>query len=152
MSSHRTHRRIMGPSLAAALLAPIFTVALSAMPACAQATREAGMIHQLRIYEIYEGNKAAFHARFRDHAMRIMRRYDFQIVAVWESKLSDRIEFVYMLSWPDRATLDDRWAKFMADPEWADIKKRTAAEHGTLVGRIDSRILALTDYSPLPHL
>ncbi len=26
------------------------------------------MIHQLRIYEIVENNKAAFHARFRDHA------------------------------------------------------------------------------------
>ena len=31
------------------------------------------MIHQLRIYEIFERNKAAFHARFRDHAMRIKR-------------------------------------------------------------------------------
>ena len=26
------------------------------------------MIHQLRIYEIFEHNKAAFHDRFRDHA------------------------------------------------------------------------------------
>jgi hypothetical protein len=31
------------------------------------------MIQQLRIYEIFENNKAAFHARFRDHAARIMR-------------------------------------------------------------------------------
>jgi hypothetical protein len=32
------------------------------------------MIHQLRIYEIFENNKDAFHARFRDHAARIMKR------------------------------------------------------------------------------
>src|SRR5947199_337921 len=44
------------------------------------------MIHQLRIYEIFEQNKAAFHARFRDHAARLMRRYDFQIVAMWEAQ------------------------------------------------------------------
>jgi hypothetical protein len=31
-------------------------------------------VHQLRIYEIFEASKAAFHARFRDHAARIMRR------------------------------------------------------------------------------
>jgi hypothetical protein len=30
------------------------------------------MIHQLRIYEIFEANKDAFHARFRDHAARII--------------------------------------------------------------------------------
>ncbi|HEX3524813.1 MAG TPA: hypothetical protein VHT52_22335 [Stellaceae bacterium] len=34
------------------------------------------MIHQLRIYEIFEDTKNAFHARFRDHAARIMRRYE----------------------------------------------------------------------------
>jgi hypothetical protein len=28
------------------------------------------VIHQLRIYEIFDNNKKAFHDRFRDHAMR----------------------------------------------------------------------------------
>ncbi len=41
------------------------------------------MIHQLRIYEIFERNKAAFHDRFRDHAARIMRSYGFDIIAMW---------------------------------------------------------------------
>jgi hypothetical protein len=31
------------------------------------------VIHQLRIYEIFEHNKAAFHTRFRDHAAWLMR-------------------------------------------------------------------------------
>ena len=52
------------------------------------------MIQQLRIYEIFEMNKAAFHARFRDHAARIMRtKYGFRIVAMWETKSCDRTEF-----------------------------------------------------------
>jgi hypothetical protein len=55
------------------------------------------MIQQLRIYEIFEKNKAAFHARFRDHAARIMRtRYDFRIVAMWETQFGDRTEFAYL--------------------------------------------------------
>jgi hypothetical protein len=41
------------------------------------------VIHQLRIYEIFDSNKNAFHDRFRDHAMRIMAKYDFKIVATW---------------------------------------------------------------------
>jgi hypothetical protein len=28
------------------------------------------VIHQLRVYEIFDGNKKEFHDRFRDHAMR----------------------------------------------------------------------------------
>ena len=44
-------------------------------------------IHQLRNYEIFEDTKDAFHARFRDHATRIMRRYGFHIVAMWEAKM-----------------------------------------------------------------
>ena len=106
------------------------------------------MIHQLRIYEIFEHNKRAFHERFRDHAARIMRRYGFQIVAMWEAKGPERTEFVYILEWPDEATEKRAWEAFMADNEWAEIKRRTASQHGTLVGKIEDRLLVLTDYSP----
>jgi hypothetical protein len=105
-------------------------------------------IHQLRIYEIFDGNKKAFHDRFRDHAMRIMAKYDFKIVATWETKKGDRTEFVYLLEWPDKETMKGRWAKFMADREWADIKKETSRIHGSMVGEIEDRTLELTDYSP----
>ena len=105
-------------------------------------------IHQLRIYEIFEGNKQPFHDRFRDHAMRIMAKYDFKIVAIWETRTGDRTEFIYLLEWPDKETMTDRWAKFMADQEWADIKKETGKVHGRLVGNIEDRVLQLRDYSP----
>ncbi len=106
------------------------------------------MIHQLRIYEIFENNKQAFHARFRDHASRIMAKYDFNIIAIWETRNKERTEFVYLLEWPDRETLTERWSRFMADLEWIEIKRQTAAIHGTLVGEIQDRVLEITDYSP----
>jgi hypothetical protein len=106
------------------------------------------LIHQLRVYEIFERNKAAFHARFRDHAMRIMTKYSFDFVAVWESKTDRRTEFVYLLTWPDVATMEAAWHEFRADEEWKDIKRVTNAEHGDLVGEIEDRILAPTPYAP----
>ena len=106
------------------------------------------VIHQLRIYEIFDGNKKAFHDRFRDHAMRIMAKYDFKIVATWESKKDNRTEFVYLLEWPDKETMTDRWEKFLHDPEWIKIKKETGEMNGPLVGEIQDRTLYLTDYSP----
>jgi NIPSNAP len=123
------------------------TVALSQTPNKGiKAT--ADVIHQLRIYEIFDSNKVAFHERFHDHAMRIMARYGFKIVATWESRHDNRTELVYLLEWPDAETMKERWATFMADREWAEIKKATAEAHGQLVGDIEDRTLELTDYSP----
>src|SRR4026209_53399 len=106
------------------------------------------VIHQLRIYEIFDSNKRAFHDRFRDHAMRIMAKYDFKRVATWESKKDNRTEFVYLLEWPDEKTMNDRWEKSLRDPEWIKIKKETGEINGPLVGEIQARTLYLTDYSP----
>jgi len=53
-------------------------------------------IHQLRIYEIDRTKRVAFHARFRDHAVRIMESYDFRISAMWESDTDGRLEFIYL--------------------------------------------------------
>ena len=106
------------------------------------------MIHQLRIYEIFERNKAAFHDRFRDHAARIMRAYGFDIIAMWETQTDDRTEFVYLLAWPDEPTMRSAWARFMADEEWKEIKRVTSAQYGDLVGAIQDRVLVPTSYSP----
>ncbi len=106
------------------------------------------MIHQLRIYEIFEHNKAAFHARFRDHAARIMATYGFEIVAMWEARSNERTEFVYLLAWPDDAVKREAWARFMVDEEWKEIKRVTSAQHGSLVGAIDDRTLVPTAYAP----
>ena len=127
----------------------LFSSLLLALPL---ATFAATPVHQLRIYEIFDHNKQAFHDRFRDHAMRIMKKYDFNIVAMWEVKNGARTEFVYLLEWPDEQTMKDRWAKFMADQEWSDIKKETGAKYGKLVGEIQDRTLHLTAYSPQKEL
>jgi len=123
----------------------VLAAALAAAPAAA-----AEPVQQLRIYEIFEPNKAAFHARFRDDAMRIMRRHGFRIVSMWEAKSAEKTEFVYLLDWPDQQTMKAAWAAFMADPEWAEIKRVTGARHGQMVGEIQDRTLRLTDYSPRP--
>src|SRR5204862_6732375 len=115
--------------------------------------REMPMIQQLRIYEIFEKNKAAFHARFRVHAARIMQtRYGFRIVAMWETRFDDRTEFAYLLEWPNEAAKTAAWSAFMADAEWSDIKRVTHAEHGLMVGQIEDRLLVPTDYSPARSL
>ena len=105
-------------------------------------------IHQLRIYEVPVKNRQAFNDRFRDHAHRIMKKYGFKIVAMWESTADEKLEFVYLLEWEDEATMKNAWTNFMADQEWKEIKARTTKIHGDFVNEIEDRTLVLTGYSP----
>ena len=105
------------------------------------------MINQLRIYDVPLTNKGPFLARFRDHAARIMGTYGFRIQAMWTIEETDRLRFVYLLAWQDEAEMKDAWSRFMADEEWAEIKPRTAADHGQFVLGIDEMVLTPTDFS-----
>jgi len=105
-------------------------------------------LQQLRIYELNRSNKDAFHRRFQDHALRIMKRHGFRIIDMWESDSGTKVEFVYLLSWPDKDTMDARWKDFLADQEWIDIKRKSVAESGELVGEVSSRSMTRVSYSP----
>ena len=105
-------------------------------------------IHQLRIYEINPENREVFHVRFRDEAHRIMKKYDFKIVSIWETTFEDKLEYVYLLEWPDEESMKKAWEGFMADQEWKDIKKKTSAKYGSFVYNIEDRPLKIMNYSP----
>lgn len=105
-------------------------------------------VQQLRIYEVPSGNEEVFHQRFRDGAMPIMRGYGFDFIGTWRSQHENQTEFVYLLSWPDEATMTAAWDAFMADARWSEIKRQTGAKHGTFVLGIKDRALRPTDYSP----
>ena len=62
------------------ILSLVFVVLLVGLSP--QAPAETEVIHQLRIYQLFDNTKEAFHERFRDHAQRIMARHDFHIVAM----------------------------------------------------------------------
>ncbi|KAA2222792.1 NIPSNAP family protein [Chryseobacterium sediminis] len=105
-------------------------------------------LHQLRIYEVPKENKQVFLDRFRDHALRIMKKYGFTIVAIWESEFREKTEFVYLLEWKNEDAMKTAWEGFMADKEWKEIKARTAKQYGNFVNDIEDRTLKLTDFSP----
>jgi hypothetical protein len=107
-------------------------------------------VYQLRIYKLHAGNEQHFHERFSQQCMPIMARYGFDIVFTSESGESGHKEFVYLLRWKDRDTQNAAWKKFLADPDWVEIKKVTAARWGDLVDEVQDRSLDLLPYTPKP--
>ena len=103
----------------------------------------------MRTYELFDATREAFHARFRDHALRIFERHGFTFVTGWERRRDDGPEFAYVLQWADENTMRRCWAAFMADEEWADVKRRSADAAGApLVGAIDDCLIDPVDYLP----
>ena len=129
-------------------LIPLISMSLAAASPAVPTTCAPPPLEQLRIYEIFDSNKAAFHDRFRDHGLRIMKRYSFDVAAMWETSHNGRTELAYVLRWPDEATMKRQWAAFLADEEWSQVKKEWAAVHGRAVGEIQDRVLKRTAYSP----
>jgi heme-degrading monooxygenase HmoA len=146
MNRQMTAKRYLPLSLLAAMFAT--TLAQPSTALAGDDRLDCSPVQQLRIYEVPTQNIDVFHARFRDHAARIMKKYGFDILAMWESTHDGATEFVYLLNWPDVATMKARWAKFMADEEWAAIKRETGAKYGNFVNDIEDRTLCKTDYSP----
>lgn len=99
-------------------------------------------VQQIRIYEIHGPNELAFHARFREHTLRIMKRHGFDVRAAWRSvDEQGTVRFIYLLNWPDRARIGPAWNAFLADAEWQRVKSETGAKHGRFVNSIADHVL-----------
>ncbi|WP_432460719.1 NIPSNAP family protein [Agarivorans sp. QJM3NY_25] len=106
-------------------------------------------MYQLRIYKVNPEKREAFHDRFKNHAMRIMKKYKFNIVGMWEVGAESEMEFVYILDWSNTETMERQWKAFLADQEWIDIKKKMDLDIGEPVLQATGRVLKAIDYSPL---
>jgi hypothetical protein len=108
------------------------------------------MIYELRTYWAAPGKHDHMHARFRDLTVGLFARHGLQMIGFWtpEPATAESGDLVYLLAFPDQATLDAAWNAFRADPEWQAGKAASEA-NGPLVAKLASTILNPTDYSPL---
>jgi hypothetical protein len=73
-----------------------------------------------------------------------IRPVGFWTVAIGESNL----RLYYMLAWESLAEREQKWTKFMTDPNW--LSKRAESEkNGPLLSSITNAILEPTTFSPM---
>jgi hypothetical protein len=102
---------------------------------------------ELRTYHAAEGKLDALNTRFRDHTTALFTRHGMTNVAYWMPVENPQRLLVYLLSYPDLAARESSWKAFQADPKWVAVKAASEAS-GSLVQKVDSRFLTLTDFSP----
>ncbi len=106
-------------------------------------------VYELRVYHAASGRLGDLLARFRDHTVQLFAKHGLKSVAYWtpadEPAKSNTL--VYVLEHPSREAAAANWKAFQDDPEWKSVKEKSEA-NGSLVDKIESTYLTLTDFSP----
>jgi hypothetical protein len=106
--------------------------------------------YELRIYTAAEGKLDALKARFRDHTVGLFKRHGMTNVAYWTPTENAANQLIYLLSYPSVEARTAAWKAFGADPEWKAAAKASEVNGKLLAHPPESRILAMTDFSPEP--
>jgi hypothetical protein len=125
------------------------SLSLIALGCVLSASAADGRLFEMRTYTTAPGKLEALHARFQQHACRLLERHGMANIGYWTPLdgpgASNTLLFV--LAHRDRETREAAWKALMADPEWQAVFKASEAG-GRLVEKVEVRLLRATDYSP----
>jgi hypothetical protein len=121
-----------------------------AVAATSTRTASANRYFEIRTYTANEGKMEALHARFRDHTNRLFVKHGMELVGYWvvNSGPNAGKDLVFILAYPSKDAREASWKAFGADPDWVKAKA-DSEKGGALVGKVDSRFMDPTDYSPI---
>jgi hypothetical protein len=110
---------------------------------------DSSVVYELRIYHAAEGKLNELLARFRDHTIQLFTRHGMKTVAFW-TPTDEPVKantLIYVLQHPSREAATANWKSFQDDPEWKSVKAKSE-EKGSLVDKVDSTYMVMTDFSP----
>ncbi len=107
------------------------------------------MIYELRIYTVHPGRMGALQARFRDHTVTLFEKHGIKNIGYWTNVIGGASdELWYMVAFENLGDRQKAWASFGADPDWQKARADSEKD-GPIVLRIENRIMAPTNFSPL---
>jgi len=126
----------------------VFALAVSLLAfSSASAEDRDSRVYELRVYYAHPGKLADLEERFRKHTTKLFEDHGMTNVGYWVPIDNKDNQLIYLLSFPSQKARADSWKSFSADPAWKKVKEQTEA-NGPLVKKVDSVLLAATDYSP----
>ena len=105
------------------------------------------MVYEMRIYHCVPGRLPALLRRFETITLSIWERHGIRQAGFWTTLVgASNQTLTYFLAWESLAEREQKWAAFMADPEWVQKRAETEAD-GAIVGHIVNEFLAPTSFS-----
>jgi hypothetical protein len=100
------------------------------------------MIYEIREYTTVPGRMPALVKRFNEHALKLLAKHGMDVVLVSLTELGDNgnNELVYVLRFDSYAEMGEKWASYIADPEWIEVKAASEVD-GPIVAKLKRRVL-----------
>lgn len=108
------------------------------------------VVYELRTYTANEGRLPELLARFRDHTVRLFKKYGMESVGYWvpTEKPQSATTLIYILKHESREASRESFRAFGADPEWRKAYKDSRANGSLLAKLPDSIFMKATEYTP----
>ena len=103
------------------------------------------MIYELREYTVVPGRMAELVKRFNTYTFRLFEKHGIDCVFCSLTAIGENShnELIYVVRFESSADRDEKWATFVADPEWLEaLELSEKAAGGPLVASIRNRILS----------
>src|SRR5689334_12404813 len=94
------------------------------------------LTYELRIYRAVPGRLPDLISRFRNRTLAIWEKHGIRQAGFWTTVIGEsNQQLTYLLAWNSLAEREQRWAAFLADPEWIATAADTEKD-GALVENI----------------
>ena len=105
------------------------------------------MIYELRVYRCLPGRLPALLKRFEEATLRIWDKHGIKQAGFWTTAIGEsNNDLTYMIRWASMADREQRWAAFLADPDWIAARNASEAD-GPILANVSSQVLAPTAFS-----
>jgi hypothetical protein len=100
------------------------------------------VLYELREYTVVPGKLPALIKRFTDHTLRLFEKNGIDVVFISHTEFGENSigEVVYVVRWQSYQQLEEAWSRFLADPEWVQVKKDSERD-GPLNSAVRRRLL-----------
>lgn len=91
---------------------------------------------EMRTYTAHDGKRGDLIQRFQDHTLKLFEKNGIENIAYFIPTDDNNYTLTFILAYPDQASRDILWNKFVNDPEWQAAYKASEA-NGPLVANVD---------------
>ena len=105
------------------------------------------MIYELRVYRCLPNRLPALLKRFETKTLKLWEKHGIRQAGFWTTLIGEsNHELTYLVAWESLAEREQKWAAFLADPDWITARAESEKD-GLILANVSNAILQPTSFS-----
>jgi hypothetical protein len=105
------------------------------------------VIYELRVYRCVPNRLPALLKRFETKTLKLWEKHGIRQAGFWTTLIGEsNHELTYLVAWESLAEREQKWAAFLADPDWIAARAESEKD-GPILANVSNAILQPTSFS-----